>query len=66
MVCDGATTKLPRIFPGMMNRMFMPFEDPAQFVGKSAATLEEFREVRDEIEPRLAEMAKDSTRIERT
>src|ERR1044072_8234035 len=32
IVCDGANGKCPRVFPGMMNRMFWPFDDPA---GKS-------------------------------
>jgi arsenate reductase len=44
IVCDGANEKCPRIFPGMLNRHFWPFDDPA---GKS---IDEFRRVRDEIE----------------
>ena len=50
IVCDGANEACPRIFPGMMNRMFWPFDDPAKFVGSDVATLEKFRTVRDEIE----------------
>lgn len=53
IVCSGANEKCPRIFPGMMNRMFWPFEDPAAFVGSEAATLEKFRTVRDEIEAHI-------------
>jgi arsenate reductase len=53
IVCDAANEKCPRIFPGMMNRMFWPFDDPAAFVGAPAATLEKFRTVRDQIESRI-------------
>jgi arsenate reductase (thioredoxin) len=53
VVCDGANEKCPRVFPGMMNRMFWPFDDPAAFVGDSEATVEEFRRVRDQIEMRI-------------
>jgi arsenate reductase len=47
IVCSGANEKCPRIFPGMMNRLFWPFDDPA---GQS---IEEFRRVRDEIETQI-------------
>jgi arsenate reductase len=53
IVCDGANEKCPRVFPGMLNRMFWPFDDPAAFVGPEAATLEKFRTVRDEIEAHI-------------
>lgn len=53
VVCDGANESCPRIVPGMLNRLFWPFEDPARFVGTPAATLKKFREVRDEIESRI-------------
>jgi arsenate reductase len=53
VVCDGANENCPRVFPGMMDRMFWPFDDPAQFVGSAAATLERFRIVRDQIENRI-------------
>jgi arsenate reductase (thioredoxin) len=50
IVCAGANERCPRIFPGILNRMFWPFDDPAAFVGSPTATLEKFRDVRDEIE----------------
>jgi arsenate reductase (thioredoxin) len=53
IVCDGANEKCPRVFPGMMNRLFWPFDDPARFVGSSDAALEKFRTVRDQIEARI-------------
>jgi arsenate reductase len=60
IVCDGANEKCPRIFPGMMNRMFWPFDDPAAFVGSEAATLEKFRTVRDQIESRIKQWLKET------
>jgi arsenate reductase (thioredoxin) len=54
IVCSGANEKCPRIFPGMMNRMFWPFDDP---VGRSS---EEFRRVRDEIEARIKDWLKET------
>ncbi len=62
IVCKGANEKCPRVFPGSMNRLFWPFDDPASFEGTPAATLEKFRSVRDQIEMRirtwLAELSK--------
>jgi arsenate reductase len=60
IVCDGANEKCPRIFPGMMNRMFWPYDDPAAFVGSDAATLEMFRTVRDQIETRINQWLKET------
>jgi arsenate reductase len=60
IVCSGANEKCPRIFPGMMNRMFWPFDDPAAFVGSEAATLEKFRTVRDQIEARIKQWLKET------
>lgn len=60
IVCDGANEKCLRIFPGMMNRMFWPFDDPAAFVGSEAATLEKFRTVRDQIESRIKQWLKET------
>jgi arsenate reductase len=60
IVCDGANEKCPRIFPGMMNRMFWPFDDPAALDGSDAATLEKFRAVRDQIESRIKQWLKET------
>jgi arsenate reductase len=60
IVCDAANEQCPRIFPGMLNRMFWPFDDPAAFVGSEAATLEKFRTVRDQIETRLKQWLKET------
>ena len=53
IVCDGANESCPRIWPGVLNRLYWPFEDPAAFVGSPEATLNEFRRIRDEIKTRI-------------
>jgi len=60
IVCDGANEKCPRIFPGMLNRMFWPFDDPAKFVGNHAETLNEFCKIRDQIESRIKQWLKET------
>jgi arsenate reductase len=60
IVCEGAEGSCPRVFPGMLNRHFWPFDDPAKFVGTPAETLEKFREVRDEIEQKLKQWLEQS------
>ena len=62
-VCSRAEARCP-IFPGVGQRLFWGFEDPAAFEGTPEAHLEKFREVRDQIEARvkawLAEIDADS------
>lgn len=53
IVCAGANEKCPRVFPGMLNRLFWPFDDPAAFEGAPEEQLERFRSVRDQIEARI-------------
>lgn len=53
IVCDGANESCPRIWPGMVNRLYWPFDDPAAFEGSPEATLNEFRRIRDEIKARM-------------
>jgi arsenate reductase len=60
IVCDGANEKCPRVFPGMLNRMFWPFDDPADFEGNPTATVTKFRNVRDEIEARIKDWLEES------
>lgn len=45
IVCDQAEKECPYLFPYSKHKIFMPFKDPK--------TLEEFREIRDQIEIRL-------------
>jgi arsenate reductase len=49
IVCDGADESCPRIFPGVLHRLFWPFEDPARLEGEPDEVLAGFRRVRDEI-----------------
>jgi hypothetical protein len=37
----------------MLNRLFWPIDDPAEFVGSPEATLEKFHAVRNEIEAQI-------------
>jgi len=58
IVCDGANESCPRIFPGLVERLFWPFDDPAKFAGTPAATIAEFRRVRDAIRERIVQWLK--------
>ena len=58
IVCSGANENCPRVFPGLVERIFWPFDDPAQFEGTPDETLAEFRRVRDEIRERIIEWLK--------
>jgi arsenate reductase (thioredoxin) len=53
VVCHDASENCPRIFPGMRERMFWPFEDPPAFQGSEEERLAKFREVRDQIADRI-------------
>jgi arsenate reductase (thioredoxin) len=53
IVCDSANDSCPRVWPGLLNRLFWPFDDPPAFKGTDEDCLEKFREVRDEIHARL-------------
>ena len=53
IVCDGAARSCPSVWPGVMERLMWPTDDPAAFVGSGDETLEEFRRVRDELEARV-------------
>jgi arsenate reductase len=53
IVCDGANEECPRIFPGVVERLFWPFEDPASLTGSEAEVLQGFRRVRDEIRDQI-------------
>jgi arsenate reductase len=55
IVCGGAEETCPRAIPGVMHRLFWPFDDPAKLTGTDEEVLAGFRRVRDEIEKRLQE-----------
>src|SRR5262245_16303547 len=46
IVCSGADRNCPRIFPGLSERLYWPFDDPAAFRRTSQETIAEFRRVR--------------------
>jgi arsenate reductase (thioredoxin) len=53
VVCDNAEGSCPRIFPGILDRQFWPFDDPPAFQGTDEEKLNKFREVRDQIDQRI-------------
>lgn len=55
IVCGGAEAACPRIWPGVIERLFWPFDDPAVFKGTASETLSEFRRVRDQIRNQIEE-----------
>jgi arsenate reductase (thioredoxin) len=52
-VCNKAEKDCPIVFPGVQQRLFWPFEDPAAQQGSANEKLEKFRQIRDQIESRL-------------
>lgn len=52
-VCDEAEESCPTTFPGILQRLNWPFEDPEAFVGLEDQKMTKFREVRDQIEQRI-------------
>jgi arsenate reductase len=53
VVCDKAQNACPRVWPGVAQRLYWPFEDPAQAEGSESERLAKFREVREQIRERL-------------
>ena len=53
VVCDKAAQTCPRVWPGMKERHFWPFEDPSAATGDEEAKLAVFRRVRDEIRTKI-------------
>ena len=51
-VCDSAREACPA-FPGAVERLHWPFEDPAAITGSSETRLDAFRRVRDQIHRRI-------------
>ncbi len=58
IVCASADKACPAIFPGMRERLFWPFDDPAAFEGPEEDTMAKFRQVRDQIEARIQSWTK--------
>jgi arsenate reductase (thioredoxin) len=53
IVCSGADAACPAIWPGMNERLFWPFEDPAAVAGTHEEKLAVFRDIRDQIEAKI-------------
>ncbi|WP_168205392.1 low molecular weight phosphatase family protein [Bythopirellula goksoeyrii] len=54
VVCENAEENCPRLFPGMGQRLFWPFDDPAAVEASEEEQLSAFRRIRDELDERLA------------
>jgi arsenate reductase (thioredoxin) len=54
-VCTDADKNCPQTWPGVSQRLYWPFEDPAAFEGSDEERLAKFREVRDQIERQVRE-----------
>jgi arsenate reductase len=52
-VCEKAEKDCPIAFPGVLLRMYWPFEDPVAGIGSDTQKLQKFREIRDKIEQRI-------------
>ena len=53
-VCSEAEAEGCPIFPGVTTRLHWPFADPSKFTGTPAERLKKTRQVRDEIEAKIA------------
>ncbi|MFA4901899.1 MAG: arsenate reductase ArsC [Desulfobaccales bacterium] len=53
IVCEQAEKTCPKVFPGVLVRLFWPFDDPAAAGGSKEEKLAKFREVRDQIEEQV-------------
>jgi arsenate reductase len=53
IVCANAEKNCPTVFPGVIERLFWDFEDPAAFEGTDEEKLAKFRELRDRIHRKL-------------
>ena len=53
IVCEQAEKTCPKTFPGVLFRLFWPFDDPAAVQGSEEERLAKFRSVRDQIDQRI-------------
>ena len=54
-LCDDAEKNCPTVWPGVNTRLRWSFEDPSAFEGSDDQKLAKFRQVRDQIEKRVAD-----------
>ncbi|MCG8462250.1 MAG: arsenate reductase ArsC [Holophagales bacterium] len=59
IVCGGADKACPSVWPGVLERLFWPFEDPAAFEGSDEEKVTKFRAVRDAIRAQAEAYARD-------
>lgn len=64
-VCDKARKDCLACFPGLMQALYRPLEDPATFEGTEEERLPKFREVRDVIEGKIKEWLDSMSRQEK-
>lgn len=64
VVCDQAQRTCPIGLPGIRDRLFWPFEDPAAFRGTPEEQLAKFRQVRDQIEAKILQWLAELERSE--
>lgn len=57
-VCQLAEENCPSIYPFALEKLSWPFEDPAAFEGSEEATMNKFRQVRDQIDKKIQEWLK--------
>ena len=53
IVCANAEKTCPKTFPGVLFRLFWPFDDPAAITGSEAEKLAAFRRARDQIDQKI-------------
>jgi arsenate reductase len=63
-VCDEASAERCPIFPGRVKRLNWSFKDPSTFTGTPEEILQQTREVRDEIEKKIMNFAKQADTIQ--
>ncbi|HKW30626.1 MAG TPA: arsenate reductase ArsC [Verrucomicrobiae bacterium] len=53
IVCERTQENCPQIYPFALQRVYWPFEDPAEAKGAEAEQLQKFRGVRNQIEDKI-------------
>lgn len=61
IVCEKAEKTCPKAFPGILTRMFWPFDDPAAVGGPEEEKLAKFRKIRDQIEEQIKSWLREFT-----
>lgn len=59
-VCAKAEKNCPSMFPGTGERLYWPFDDPAEHTGSQKERIDIFRKTRDEIEKKIVQFIADT------